>query len=172
MKEYNSYQFTDDSHYKSEMIKKSRKMIGYFHYGTNDQRMDFGNWKHPRKDGFADCSSFIWLVMKQAGYNVGEKAFSTPIMENDAKTYHQYFKQIHAKDVKPGDVVIINVGSGYGPNGHTAIIDGPYKGRKTQIIEIGGIDPVGSVHRSIIKRSFHSILDQERVTYARPINNE
>ena len=73
--------------------------------------------------------------MKQAGYNVGQTAFSTPEMENDAKNAHQYFRQIHAKNVKPGDIVIVNVGTGYGPNGHTAIIDGSYHGKKTQIIE-------------------------------------
>ena len=94
--------------------------------------------------------------MKQAGYNVGPTAFSTPEMENDAKNAHQYFRQIHAKNVKPGDIVIVNVGTGYGPNGHTAIIDGPYHGRKTQIIEIGGIDPMGAVHRSTIEQSFQS----------------
>lgn len=131
-------QFTDDSHYQNTIIKHSRRLIGYFNYGTDEQRMNFGNLQHPNKNGFADCSSLVWLVMKQAGYNVGQTAFSTPEMENDAK------------NVKPGDIVIVNVGTGYGPNGHTAIIDGSYHGRKTQIIEIGGIDPIGAVHRSTI----------------------
>ncbi|WP_241234178.1 NlpC/P60 family protein [Lactobacillus acidophilus] len=161
-------QFTDDSHYQNTIIKHSRHLIGYFNYGTNEQRMNFGNLQHPNKNGFADCSSLVWLVMKQAGYNVGQKAFSTPEMENDAKNTHQYFKQIHAKNVKPGDIVIINVVTGYGPNGHTTIIDGPYHGRKTQIIEIGGIYPMGAVHRSTIEQSFQSLLKDGRITYARP----
>lgn len=161
-------QFTDDSHYQNTIINHSRRLIGYFNYGTDSQRMNFGNLQHPNKNGFADCSSLVWLVMKQAGYNVGQTAFSTPEMENDAKNAHQYFRQIHAKNVKPGDIVIVNVGTGYGPNGHTAIIDGPYHGRKTQIIEIGGIDPMGSVHRSTIEQSFQSLLKEGRITYARP----
>lgn len=107
-------------------------------------------------------------MMKQAGYNVGQTAFSTPEMENDAKNAHQYFRQIHAKNVKPGDIVIVNVGTGYGPNGHTAIIDGSYHGKKTQIIEIGGIDPMGAVHRSTIAQSFQSLLKEGRITYAHP----
>lgn len=106
--------------------------------------------------------------MKQAGYNVGQPAFSTPEMENDAKNAHQYFRQIHAKNVKPGDIVIVNVGTGYGPNGHTAIIDGSYHDRKTQIIEIGGIDPMGAVHHSTIAQSFQSLLKEGRITYAHP----
>ena len=77
-------QFTDDSHYQNTIIKHSRRLIGYFNYGTDEQRMSFGNLQHPNKNGFADCSSLVWLVMKQAGYNVGQTAFSTPEMENDA----------------------------------------------------------------------------------------
>ena len=126
-------QFTDDSHYQNTIIKHSRRLIGYFNYGTDEQRMNFGNLQHPNKNGFADCSSLVWLVMKQAGYNVGQTAFSTPEMGNDAKNAHQYFRQIHAKNVKPGDIVIVNVGTGYGPNGHTAIIDGSYHGKKRKL---------------------------------------
>lgn len=164
-----SSKFTDDLHYQNSIIKHSRRLIGYFNYGTDDQRMNFGNWQHPNKNGFADCSSFVWLVMKKAGYNVGQTAFSTPEMENDAKSDHHFLKQVLAKKVKPGDIVIVNVGTGYGSNGHTAIIDGPYRGRNTQIIEIGGIDPMGSVHRSTIVQSFQSILKEGRITYARPV---
>lgn len=164
-----STHFTDDSHYQNTIIRHGRRLVGYFNYGTNEQRMAFGNWRHPNRNGFADCSSFVWLVMKQVGYNVGQTAFSTPEMENDAKNQHQYLQQIHAKNVKPGDIVIVNVGTGYGSNGHTAIIDGPYRGRNTQIIEIGGIDPVGSVHRSTIGKSFRSILQDGLITYARPV---
>ena len=50
--------------------------------------MNFSSLQHRNKNGFADCSSLVWLVMKQAGYNVGKTAFSTPEMENDAKNTH------------------------------------------------------------------------------------
>ena len=81
-------QFTDDSHYQITIIKHSRRLVGYFNYGTDEQRMNFGSLQHRNKNGFADCSSLVWLVMKQAGYNVGKTAFSTPEMENDAKNTH------------------------------------------------------------------------------------
>lgn len=161
--------FNDDGKYQNIIIKKSRRLIGYFTYGTDNKREDWGNWANPVKNGHADCSSFVWLVMKQCGASVGDKAFSTPEMEQDAKTDHQFLRQIKAKQVKPGDVVIVNVGNGYGASGHTAIIDSPYRGRKTQIIEIGGIKPTGPVHRSQISASFASLLSQGRLTYARPI---
>lgn len=161
--------FTSDAKYQSVMIKKSRHLLGYFSYATDDEREDWGNWTKPNKNGHADCSSFVWLVMKQSGAQVGDHAFSTPEMEQDAKATHRFFKQVKAKKVKPGDVVIVNVGSGYGANGHTAIIDSPYRGRHTQIIEIGGIQPAGPVHRSQIGASFASLLAKGRVTYARPI---
>ena len=61
-------QFTDDSHYQNTIIKHSRRLVGYFNYGTDSQRMDFGSLQHRNKNGFADCSSLVWLVMKQAGY--------------------------------------------------------------------------------------------------------
>ncbi len=165
----NEMHFTDDSKYKSAMIKKSRKLIGYFTYGTDEKREDWGLINHPNKDGHTDCSSFVWLVMKQAGANVGDQAFSTPEMENDAKGVHRFLKQVKARDVKPGDVVIVNVDTGYDADGHTAIIDGPYRGRKTQIIEIGGIKPNSPVHRSQIGASFGRILKQGRITYARVV---
>lgn len=161
--------FTDDAKYKSIMIRKSRQLIGYFTYGTDDQRKDWGQIDHPRRNGHADCSSFVWLIMKQSGANVGQHAFSTPEMEKDAKDGRHFLRRIKAKQVKPGDVIIVNVGRGYGANGHTAIIDSPYRGRKTQIIEIGGIKPAGPVHRSQIGASFGRILASGRLTYARPV---
>lgn len=161
--------FTDDSKYKSIMIRKSRQLIGYFTYGTDDERADWGQINNPLKNGHADCSSFVWLVMKQSGASVGNIPFSTPEMEQDAKGGHHFLKQIKAKQVKPGDVIIVNVGTGYGANGHTAIIDSPYRGRQTQIIEIGGIKPIGAVHRSQIGASFGRILASGRITYARPV---
>ena len=31
-------QFTDDSHYQNTIIKHSRRLVGYFNYGTDEQR--------------------------------------------------------------------------------------------------------------------------------------
>ena len=54
-------QFTDDSHYQNTIIKHSRRLVGYFNYGTDEQRMNFGSLQHRNKNGFADCSSLVWL---------------------------------------------------------------------------------------------------------------
>lgn len=162
--------FTSDARYQNVVVRKSRSLLGYFTYATNDKREDWGNIFQPKKNGHADCSSFVWLVMKQCGADVGEHAFSTPEMEADAKVTHHFLRQVKAREVRAGDVVIVNVGEGYGGNGHTAVIDSPYRGRKTQIIEIGGIKPDGPVHRSQIGASFKSLLKKGRITYARPIS--
>ncbi|EEJ71969.1 NlpC/P60 family protein [Lactobacillus ultunensis] len=163
--------FVNDERYSAPLVKDGRKLMGFFTYGTNEERTLYNDWHHPDKNGKADCSSFVWLVMKRCGYNVGDTPFSTPEMEEDAKKNHVFFKKILAKNVKPGDVVIVNEGVGYGSNGHTAIIDGHYRGRHTQIIEIGGIKPNGPVHRSVIGESFASLLKAGRITYARPVKN-
>ena len=68
-------QFTDDSHYQNTIIKHSRRLVGYFNYGTDSQRMDFGSLQHRNKNGFADCSSLVWLVMKQAGIMLDKQPF-------------------------------------------------------------------------------------------------
>ena len=160
-------QFTDDSHYQNTIIKHSRRLVGYFNYGTDSQRMDFGSLQHRNKNGFADCSSLVWLVMKQAGYNVGQTAFSTPEMENDAKNAHQYFRQIHAKNVKPGDIVIVNVGTGYVQMAtqqllmvHITQKNANYRNRWNRS---NGFGP--SVNNCAI---FSKLLKEGRITYARP----
>lgn len=164
-----STQFTDDSRYHNRLVRSGRGLVGYFTYGTNQERTTFGDWQNPNRDGHADCSSFVWLAMKRAGYNVSQYPFATAMMEKDAKLNHHYFRQISRDQVHPCDVIIVNRGSGANYLGHTAIIDGPYKGLSTQIIEIGG-DDSGPVHRSTIGSSFSGLLQSDgRVTYARPI---
>lgn len=163
--DYSNYTF-DDSGYHNRMIKKARGLLGYFTYGTGAQRTNFGSWRHPKKHGRTDCSGFVWLVMKRAGYHVGNWPFFTAPMEQDAKHGHHYLKKIKAKDIRPGDVVIANTKKGVGNDGHAAIVDSKYDGNDTQIIEMGG-DSNGHVHRSTLGYSLSRKLLKGRITYAR-----
>lgn len=159
----------DDSGYHNRVIKNARKLLGYFTYGTGAYRTNFGSWRHPNKNGSTDCSGFVWIVMKRAGYRVGNVPFFTLPMERDAKSTHGYLKKISAKNIRPGDIVIVNTGNGVGQNGHAAIVDGKYDGWDTQIIEEGGNLGVDDVHRSSLGSSLSDKLAKGRITYARPV---
>lgn len=152
------------------LLTEAKKLLGYFTYGGHGPA-SYGGWKHPNKNGQTDCSGFVWLAMKRAGYPVGNDAFSTPVMEADAKGSHRYLKQISAKNAKPGDVIIMNVGGGSGQNGHTAIIAGKYKGYQTKIIEMGGTNN-GHIHTSNIHDSFLSLIPNARIIWARPVGKK
>lgn len=152
------------------LLTEAKKLLGYFTYGGHGPA-SYGGWKHPNKNGQTDCSGFVWLAMKRAGYPVGNDAFSTPAMETDARGSHKYLKQISAKNAKPGDVIIMNVGGGSGQNGHTAIIAGKYKGYQTKIIEMGGTNN-GHIHTSNIHDSFLSLIPNARITWARPVGKK
>lgn len=158
--------WVDDSKSKNKLIKSARKLIGYFHYGAH---AGFGNWKKPNKKGTTDCSGFVWLAMKRAGYNVGTWPGTTVDFEKDARKTHRYLKKISAKKARMGDVVIVNTGNGLYDNGHAAIIDGPYEGMDTQIIQMGGDHSSQSVHRSTLGYSLSAKLLKGRFTYARPV---
>ncbi|MBP2058770.1 cell wall-associated NlpC family hydrolase [Lactobacillus colini] len=156
-----------DKKYKNKLVRSAAKLVGYFHYGSH---AGFGNWKKPSKKGTTDCSGFVWLAMKRAGYPVGSYPFTTADMERDAKGAHRYLKKISPSKARPGDVIIANVGNGLYNNGHTAVIDGTYNEYDTQIIQMGGDDHTGPAHRSFIGRSFGDRLLSGRVTYARPVH--
>ena len=161
-----SMYWVDDSRSNNKLIKSARKLIGYFHYGSH---AGFGNWKKPNKNGTTDCSGFVWLAMKRAGYPVGNWPFTTKDMENDARGTHRYLKQIPASQARMGDVMIVNTGNGLYQNGHAAIVDGPYEGLNTQIIQMGGDSSSQSVHRWTLGSSLSEKLLKGKFTYARPV---
>lgn len=154
----------EDSKMKSTLLKKARNLVGAFHYGNH---LGFGNWASPNRKGTTDCSGFVWLAMKQAGYNVSDKAFATPTMESDARINHQYFTKISASKAKAGDVMIVNTGNGLYSNGHAAILTGKYRGLATPIIQMGGNG--NSVNYSTLGPSLGNTLLGGRFTYARPV---
>lgn len=161
-----SMYWVDDSRSNNKLIKSARKLIGYFHYGNH---AGFGNWKNPNKNGTTDCSGFVWLAMKRAGYPVGNWPLTTKDMENDARGAHHYLKQIPASQARMGDVMIVNTGNGLYQNGHAAIVDGPYEALNTQIIQMGGDSSSQSVHRWTLGSSLSEKLLKGKFTYARPV---
>ncbi|MBS0936346.1 phage tail tip lysozyme [Lactiplantibacillus plantarum] len=151
----------DDTSVKGDIVRTAKNLIGYFTYGQVHGVSNIGSVDSPKKDGVTDCSGFVWLVLKQAGYKVPDNmAWYTKTMEDDAKGKHQYLKEISADDAKPGDVIIVNTGSGSGNEGHTAILTEVNKGgakligNKTKIIQEGGSGGDGGVNEGTIDNSF------------------
>ena len=65
--------------------------------------------------------------------------------------------------------MIVNTGNGLYQNGHAAIVDGPYEGLNTQIIQMGGDSSSQSVHRWTLGSSLSEKLLKGKFTYARPV---
>lgn len=150
------------------VLKVAKSLSGYFHY-SQPLRTQFGSVDNPDKNGYADCSSFVWLVLTKAGYktpaNVG---WFTGSMASDARGAKQYLQEISPSDAKAGDVVIVNLGSGIGNDGHTAILAEDWHGLTTKIIEQGGMNHNG-VGEGQVDLSFGYLLNGGDVCLARPV---
>lgn len=167
-----------------DIVKNARALMGWFHYSQGNRTNFMSGGKKPddlksqsdlNKDGNADCSSFVWLVLKESGYSVPPNVgWYTKTMADDAKGAHKWFKQIDPKDAKPGDVIIVNEGSGEGDNGHTAIISSNWQGYdNTKCINEGGDDQTvfhnDGVCEDTIRKQFWTMLDQGEVVIAEPV---
>lgn len=168
-----------DSEGSNDIVATAKKLIGYFTY-SQPNRTDIGNMEKiakgdisgVKRDGHTDCSGFVWLVLKLCSYNVSSTMWNTSTMENDALENHKWLKKIDKKEAKPGDVVIVNSGSGEGNNGHTAIITTPWKGDKTGIIQMGGRTERTHVNEDTFKESFLSLISQSNsLTLCRPVSS-
>jgi len=135
-----------------DIVETAKALKGYFSY-SQANRTTFGDPMNPNKNGQADCSSFVWLVLTKAGYKTPAAAWATPSMAADAKG--------------AGDVIVVNMGSGFGNDGHTAILIEDYHGTTTKIIEMGGYG-ADSVHEGQIDTSFGYLLSGD-ICFARPI---
>ncbi|MCT7879991.1 MAG: CHAP domain-containing protein [Lactobacillus crispatus] len=118
----------DDGNFKAsgDILKEAKKWLHKFHYSYG--RSANAHWKHPSSNDTTDCSGFVWLVLKRAGYKVPSSTWATPSMESDAKGSHKWLKRISSKSAGPGDIIIVNQGGGGGQSGHTAILLEKYKG--------------------------------------------
>lgn len=150
------------------VLKVAKSLIGYFHY-SQPLRTQFGSVESPDKNGYADCSSFVWLVLTKAGYktpaNVG---WFTGSMTSDARGAKQYLQEVSPSDAKAGDVVIVNLGSGVGNDGHTAILAEDWHGLTTKIVEQGGMNHNG-VGEGQVDLSFSYLLNGGDICLARPV---
>lgn len=154
-----------------DILAVAKSWLGWFHYphpDTHSVAQVGGDALHPEKEGITDCSGYVWLVLNKAGYKVPPSmGWYTGSMASDAKTSHQYFKQVSQSEAHAGDVVIVNVGAGVGGSGHTGILTEKWRGKDTKIIQEGGsgdrvnIDAFGS--------SFMSLLDGGDVVLVRAI---
>ncbi|MGG5370956.1 phage tail tip lysozyme [Enterococcus sp. AZ196] len=156
-----------DSGESGDIVKTAKSLMGYFHY-SQPKRTQFGTVEKPDKEGFTDCSSFVWLVLTKAGYktpsNVG---WFTGSMTLDARDTKQWLKAVPEGEARAGDIVIVNQGAGAGDNGHTGILAEKWHGKETEIIQEGGngdrvnIDAFGT--------SFMSLIEGGDICLARPI---
>lgn len=175
---------SDAGQVSGDIVKNARALMGWFHYSQGNRTNFMSGGKKPdelksksdlNKDGNADCSSFVWLVLKESGYSVpANVGWYTKTMADDAKGPHKWFKQIDPKDAKPGDVIIVNEGSGEGSNGHTAIITSNWQGYdNTKCINEGGDDQTmfhnDGVCEDTIRKQFWTMLDNGDVTIAEPV---
>jgi len=152
----------------SNVLNVAKSLKGYFHY-SQPLRAQFGSVENPDKNGYADCSSFVWLVLTKAGYktpaNVG---WFTGSMTSDARGSKQYLQEIPESEAKAGDIIIVNLGSGVGNDGHTAVLAKDWHGLSTKVIEQGGMNTNG-VGEGQVNLSFGYLLNGGDICFARPI---
>lgn len=152
------------------IVEVAKSMLGYFTYEQVHGVKYIGSVENPDKNGQTDCSGFVWLALKKAGYKVpDDMAWYTKTMEDDAKGEHKYLKEISESEAGPGDVIIVNTADGAGSNGHTVILTEKWKGDDTQVIQMGGY-PGDGVNIHGFKESMLSLLEAGgKPVFARPI---
>lgn len=161
----------DTTENDGSIVDIAKSLLGYFTYEQVHGEHYIGSVENPDKSGQTDCSGFVWLVLKKAGYKVpDDMGWYTKTMEEDAKGDHKWLQEIDESDAGPGDIVIVNTGSGGGSDGHTAIIAEKWKGDETQIIQMGGYSDAEGVNAHKFRESFLSLLEKSHTTtFARPI---
>lgn len=149
-----------------DILEVAKSLLGYFSY-SQENRTSFGDPMNPKKSGQADCSSFVWLVLTKAGYKTPQVAWATPSMTSDARGAKQYLQEIPESEAKAGDIIVVNLGGGFGNDGHTAILAENWHGKTTKIIEMGGYG-ADSVHKGQVDTSFGYLLAGD-VCFARAV---
>lgn len=164
----NCRQVTDDNSVDSgSILKEAKKFKGWFKYGRAGNS---SNWKNPTKSQIEDCSGFVWLVIKRVTKNKAP-IWYTKSAEGDAESSHKIIKKINRSQARPGDIVIVNTGSGVGENGHMAILESKWNGEndKTRVIQMGGYGESQGVNEHGFRESFLSLLNRSdtKITLAR-----
>lgn len=147
----------------NDIVGIAKSWLGWFYYVMIHPSSDLGDLNNPNRSGGTDCSGFVWLVLNKAGYRVpGNMQWYTGSMTSDARGSRNWLTEISQSQSRAGDIVIYNLGSGAGSNGHTAILLEPYRGNDTQIIQMGGDGRYSGVNISTIGYSFGSLLAGDR----------
>lgn len=134
------------------IAKTAEQMVGYFGYGQVRPVANYvtkpGHTLHDINDvdpnGTTDCSGFVWLTLKCAGYDVGNfAAGSTENMRTLTGGWGNVLEEIPQNQAKAGDIVVVS--DGIGNAGHTGILDGDYSGddlvnSDTPFINVSGGD--------------------------------
>lgn len=143
----------------SDIAQNAESFIGYFvgHYLQNhnpklvSDREEGNSWSVAdiKKDGYTDCSGFVWTVLKVSGYNVpAEMAWNTATMADDAKGKQQYLKQVDKANAKAGTIV---TAGGTGDAGHTVILAEDWDGDETLCYSMGSDD-------GVVKRAYKYVM--------------
>ncbi|EOI57336.1 phage tail spike protein [Enterococcus gilvus] len=160
---YNKFKDLKIPQANSDIVSIAKSLLGYFTYQLIHGEAYIGSVANPDRNGVTDCSGYVWLVLAKAGYRVpANMQWYTGSMAGDARSTHNWFREINENEARAGDVVIYNVGGGAGANGHTAILLENYRGNDTQIIQMGGDSRFSGVNASTIGYSFGSLLGGDR----------
>ena len=149
------------------ILSTAKSLIDYFHY-SQPMRWNFGSVENPDRNGYADCSSFVWLVLTKAGYRTAPRGtlWYTGSMRDDARGTRQYLTEVSPNEAKAGDIIIVNLGAGAGNDGHTAVLAEDWHGYTTAIVEMGGMQS-GGVGVGRVDLSFGYLLNGGDVCLAR-----
>ncbi|MDT2597841.1 phage tail spike protein [Enterococcus dongliensis] len=163
---YNKFKDLKISSGAGDILSTAKSLLGYFHYSM-PLRTQFGTVENPDRNGYADCSSFVWLALTKAGYKTPPGVgWYTGSMTADARGARNWLTEIPQNQGKAGDVLIVNQGGGAGANGHTAILAEDWHGYTTSIVEMGGMQS-GGVGIGRVDMSFGWLLNGGDVCIAR-----
>ncbi|MGM0020250.1 hypothetical protein IGK80_001129 [Enterococcus sp. DIV0609] len=155
----------------NDILGVAKSWLGWFHYPNpiaHSIDMIGGDPLNPDKEGYTDCSGYVWLVLNKAGYKVPPAmGWYTGSMTSDAREAQQYLREISPNEAQAGDIVIVNLGGGAGANGHTGILTENWKGKETKIIQEGGGQDRVSIET--FGNSFGALLNGGDICLARPI---
>lgn len=140
----------------SSVVSTAESLLGYFTYSQGNRTdvaksgsySNISSLSQVKRDGQTDCSGYVWLVLKLAGYSVPDQMWFTGSM-NDFMNQGKYLKEVDQSQAKAGTVIFTN-GSG---NDHAAILLENYHGTDTKMINEGGSSD-GGVNESTIGNAF------------------
>lgn len=169
---------TSNTGANGNILQIANQLKGYFTYAQvrppqiakNGNADSVKSINDVNRNGRCDCSGYVWLVYKLAGYNVPNGCWYTGSMASDANGAHHWLKAVSPQQAKAGDCVIVNLGpSGAGDLGHTAILLQNWHGDSTMIIDEGGFGGGGGVNVSTFAQAFYPKLRGGTMTFAEPV---